>query len=246
MSCRSGPAVNAQLDHVDPALGDTTAATQTVRLVVLASGNGSNLQALIDACGRQITGDVVLVVSDQPDAKALRRAERAGIAHQVIAKLPGESRRDVDQRLADRVAAADPDWIILAGWMRLLSSTFLDRFADHVVNLHPALPGEYPGLHSIERAYADAVAGRRDYTGLMVHLVPDEAIDDGPVLAMTEVPIFPDDTLEQLADRMHLAEHDLLVRTVAQLPPVSRVTPVADHPAAVPFSPGRTDQAAHP
>ena len=246
-SRRSGPPVSTQLDRVVPLPDGADAPLDSVRIVVLASGDGTNLQALIDASGRQFAGSVALVVSDQPDAKALRRADKAGIPRQLVVKLAGERRRDYDRRLADAVAAADPDWVVLAGWMRLLSSDFLDRFPDHVVNLHPGLPGEYPGLRSIERAFDDAKAGLRDYTGLMVHLVPDEAVDDGPVLAMTEVPIFPDDSLESLANRMHLAEHDLLVRTVAQLPPTRRAEvrhtgeqspPIASHPA-------RPDAATH-
>ena len=241
--------MSTQLDRAVPLPDGTDAPLDTVRIVVLASGNGSNLQALIDATGRQFAGEIVLVVSDQADAKALRRADKAGIAQRLLPKARSEARRDYDSRLGDVVAAADPDWVVLAGWMRLLSSEFLDRFPGHVINLHPALPGEYPGLHSIERAFDDAKAGLRDYTGLMVHLVPDESVDDGPVLAMTEVPIFPEDTLETLADRMHQAEHELLVRTVAQLPSTPRAptghtgdqlpVPIASHPA-------RSDAATHP
>jgi formyltetrahydrofolate-dependent phosphoribosylglycinamide formyltransferase len=119
--------------------------------------------------------------------------------------------------LAALVAAAEPDWVVLAGWMRILTMSFLARFDRRVVNLHPALPGELPGTHAIERAFEEAQSGRRDHTGVMVHLVPDEGVDDGPVLATAVVPIRPSDTLDTLAERVHDTEHSLLVSTLAGL-----------------------------
>ena len=101
--------------------------------------------------------------------------------------------------------------------MRILTLSFLGRFPDRVVNLHPALPGELPGTHAIERAWHEALAGERTRTGVMVHLVPDEGVDSGPVLATATVPIQPDDTLESLTDRIHATEHRLLVSTLADL-----------------------------
>jgi phosphoribosylglycinamide formyltransferase-1 len=106
---------------------------------------------------------------------------------------------------------------VLAGWMRILTMNFLSRFDHRVINLHPALPGELPGTHAIERALEEAQAGRRARTGVMVHLVPDEGVDDGPVLATAEVPIHPSDTLDSLAERVHDTEHSLLVSTLAGL-----------------------------
>ena len=95
--------------------------------------------------------------------------------------------------------------------------SFLGWFPERVVNLHPALPGELPGTHAIERAWHEALAGERTATGVMVHLVPDEGVDDGPVLGTTTVPIRPDDTLESLTARVHAAEHELLIATLAPL-----------------------------
>jgi phosphoribosylglycinamide formyltransferase 1 len=99
----------------------------------------------------------------------------------------------------------------------VLTDAFLQRFPGRVVNLHPALPGAFPGLHAIERAYSAARAGEIDCTGVMVHLVPDEGIDVGPVLAQQPVPILPDDTLESLEARIHAVEHRLLVETLHRL-----------------------------
>jgi formyltetrahydrofolate-dependent phosphoribosylglycinamide formyltransferase len=189
-----------------------------VRLVVMASGSGSNLQAVLDACTEGcLPAQVVAVISDVADAGALRRASVAGVPAQLVERSPGETRRSYDQRLAETVAAHEPHWVVLAGFMRLLSSDFLDRFPGRVVNLHPALPGQLPGLHAIERAHAEAGAEGRTHTGVMVHLVPDEGVDDGPVLATATVPIHPTDSLDDLRDRVHAAEHRLLVSTLRQL-----------------------------
>ena len=186
------------------------------RLVVLVSGNGSNLQALLDA-----GLPVVAVVSNRSGAYALERATAAGVPAEVVALKPfldaGRTRRDYDAHLAEVVAAHRPDYVILAGWMLLLSSAFLDRFPDRVVNLHPALPGMFPGAHAMADALDAYREGRITETGIMVHLVPDEGVDDGPVLATVTVPIEPDDTLDSLAERMHAREHVVLVDTVRRL-----------------------------
>lgn len=188
------------------------------RLVVLASGAGSNLQAVIDACAAgTIPAEVVAVVSNRSEAGALTRATTHAIPSVCVIPRPEEARSEYDSRLADVVSGFAPDWVVLAGWMRILSMSFLGWFPGMVVNLHPALPGEFPGTQAIERAWAHAQAGARDHTGVMVHLVPDEGVDDGPVLATATVPILPDDTLDALTARVHAAEHRLLVHTLARL-----------------------------
>jgi phosphoribosylglycinamide formyltransferase 1 len=188
------------------------------RLVVLASGNGSNLQAILDACADgRLPATVAAVVSDTAHARALDRADAAGIPAVHIGRRPGESRADYDARLADLVSGFDPHWVILAGWMRVLTMNFLGWFPGMVVNLHPALPGELPGTHAIERAFTEAQAGARTRSGVMVHLVPDEGVDDGPVLATEPVPVLADDTLESFEARIHATEHRLLVATLHTL-----------------------------
>ena len=161
--------------------------------------------------------DVVAVVSNRSGAYALERAATAGVPSVHVGKHDDESRRDYDARLADIVAGFAPDLVVLAGWMRILTSDFLGWFPDRVINLHPARPGELPGTNAIERAWHEAMAGERTVTGVMVHLVPDEGVDDGPVLATDDVPIRPDDTLETLEARIHAVEHRLLVDTIAGL-----------------------------
>jgi formyltetrahydrofolate-dependent phosphoribosylglycinamide formyltransferase len=188
------------------------------RLVVLASGTGSNLQAVLDACADgRLPAEVVAVVSDRGDASALDRARRAGIPALHLGRRPEEPRAEYDTRLAETVRAHRPDLVVLAGWMRILTMSFLGNVDATVVNLHPALPGEYPGTRAIERAWEDHLAHGLDRTGVMVHVVPDEGVDDGPVLATAEVPIRPEDTLERLTERVHATEHRLLVDTLRQL-----------------------------
>lgn len=190
----------------------------TSRLVVLISGNGSNLQAILDACSSgELDATVVSVISNKAEAFGLTRARNSGIEPIHFPKLENESRQQYDSRLADYVATRQPDYIILAGWMRILSSSFLSSFPNRVINLHPALPETFPGTHSIERALEAYQRKEIKHTGVMVHLVPDEGVDNGPVLATEIVPILADDTLESLEARVHQTEHKLLIATLKQL-----------------------------
>jgi formyltetrahydrofolate-dependent phosphoribosylglycinamide formyltransferase len=198
----------------------------TGRLVVLASGTGSNLQAILDACAHgRLPARVVGVVSDQPAAYALARAGDARVPATPLPRRPGEARADYDTRLAAAVGAFEPDLVVLAGWMRVLTMKFLGAFPNKVVNLHPARPGELPGTHAVERAYDEARSGHRTATGVMVHFVPDEGVDDGPVVATVDVPIHDADTLDDLTARVHAAEHDLLVAALATILDTTILTP---------------------
>ena len=190
----------------------------TARLVVLISGNGSNLQAILDACeSGELPASVVCVISNKEDAYGLIRTKNAGVEAVHFVKLSTESRQEYDQRLANYVTAKQPDYIILAGWMRILSSAFLSFFPNKVINLHPALPDTFPGTHAIERAYESFQRGEINHTGVMVHLVPDEGVDNGPVLATEIVSINKEDTLETLEARVHQIEHVLLVNTLKKI-----------------------------
>ena len=192
------------------------------RLVVLASGNGSNLQAIIDACeSGNLPAKVVTVISDRQAAFALERARIHQIPVEYHPWKPyrenGRTRQDYDTDLAEKAASYQPNYILLAGWMRMLSMHFLGRFQQRVINLHPALPGTFPGTHAIERAFEAYWAGKIEHTGVMVHFVPDEGMDNGPVIAQEIVPILPDDTLELLEERIHTVEHHVLVTALQQV-----------------------------
>lgn len=193
--------------------------SQKSRLVVLASGYGSNLQAVIAACTQgKLAAEVVAVVSDRKTAYALERARKNQISAVYHPWKPyraaGKSRQEYDADLADKVTAYQPDLVVLAGWMRVLKMPFLERFPLRVINLHPALPGTFPGTHAIQRAFEAYQKGEIMSTGVMVHFVPNEGVDDGPVILQEVVPIYPDDTLDTLETRIHQVEHQLLVNAI--------------------------------
>jgi phosphoribosylglycinamide formyltransferase 1 len=189
--------------------------TQPARLALLISGNGSNLQVVLDACqSGHLPAKAVVVVSNKADAYGLERAKMAGVPTAVLVKPKELDRRVYDSELAQLVTQYQPDWVVLAGWMRILSSSFLDVFPQRVINLHPALPGCFPGTHAIQRAYEAYQRKEIQSTGVMVHLVPDEGVDSGPVLGQEVVPIMAEDTLETLESRVHQCEHRLLIQTL--------------------------------
>jgi len=190
----------------------------TARLVVLISGNGSNLQAILDACSSgELDAQVVCVISNKADAYGLTRARNASVDAVYFPKQANESRQEYDARLAAYVSTCSPDYVILVGWMRILSASFLSSFPDRIINLHPALPGMFPGTHSIERAFEAYQRGEIDHTGVMVHLVPDEGVDNGPVLATHDIFFHDKETLSQFESRVHVMEHYLLVQTLKKV-----------------------------
>lgn len=204
----------------EKAVTDTVVALP--RIAVLISGNGSNLQALIDAIrNRYLKAEICVVVSNKKDALGLQRAEQAGIPTRYHPFKPykeaEKSRADYDADLAKIVKEYKPDYVILAGWMHILSNAFLQHFPYRVINLHPALPGTFPGTHAIERALEAFQRKEIKKTGVMVHLVPDEAVDAGPVIESEVVPIYSSDTLELLTTRMHNVEHRLLITALKRL-----------------------------
>lgn len=189
------------------------------RIVVMISGSGSNLQAMIDAVNSGVLdGHIVLVVSNRKNAYGLSRAESAGIPTLYFPLKPftdaGQSREAYDRALAEKVASHFPDLIVLVGWMHVLSPAFLDQFPNRVINLHPALPGMFAGSRAIERAYEAFRRGDIDHSGCMVHYVVPE-VDAGPVIAQTVVRFESDDTLEAYEARLHAAEHRLIVQATA-------------------------------
>jgi len=196
------------------------------KIAVLVSGSGTNLQAIIDAVdGGSLPGiEIAVVVSNRREARGARRAIQHGIPLVYFPLLPyknaGRAREDYDADLAQIVQGFGAEWVVLAGWMHILSDAFISRFPQQVLNLHPALPGTFPGTHAIQRAFEAYQRGEIDHTGIMVHLVPDEAVDAGPVIAQQTIPILPEDNAETLEARIHEAEHALLVQAIQRrIPP---------------------------
>lgn len=180
------------------------------RVGILASGRGSNLQALIDAVAAgQLQARLAVVVSDQPDAQALVRAQRAGIPAVVIPRGDYPSREDFEAALAAALAEYKVDLVVLAGFMRLLSPFFVNRFQGRLINIHPSLLPAFPGLDAQGQALRYGVR----FSGCTVHFV-DTGTDTGPVIAQAVVPVEPDDTVDDLAARILAEEHRLLPRVV--------------------------------
>ncbi|KAJ3060763.1 hypothetical protein HK102_009369, partial [Quaeritorhiza haematococci] len=219
------------------------------KIAVLISGFGSNLQALIDAAkDGTLNAEIALVVSNRKAAYGLQRAQDAGIPTMVFPLKPykdqGKSRVDYDIDLARKIvqffdstsdskqtdsangkAAGEPDLVVLAGWMHILSAEFLDILPKgRVMNLHPALPGQFDGAHAIERAFTAFKEGKIQHTGVMVHRVIPE-VDRGEVILQRIVPIEKDDTLESLEERIHKVEHGLIVEGANKMLESSQATP---------------------
>ena len=192
------------------------------RLAIMLSGFGSNFQAILNAINEgTLPAEVVVVISNRQAAYGLQRAKEAGIPTIYHPFKPyrttKQGRQAYDKALADLLHPYQPDWIVMVGWMRLLSCAFLDEYPNQVINLHPALPGQFPGTHAIEEAFHAYQRGEITQTGVMVHLVPDERVDEGPVLATATVPIYKNDTLEALKMRIHATEHTLLISTLREV-----------------------------
>jgi phosphoribosylglycinamide formyltransferase-1 len=175
------------------------------RFAVLASGSGTNLQALLDA----YPGHLVVVAGDKEEAFAFEWARRAGVPVEYVDPRDFDTRKEFDRELADRVAAYDVELVVGAGYMRILTPVFLERFPA-VINVHPSLLPEFRGLHAIRRVLDAGV----EETGVTVHLMAEE-VDAGPVISQEVVPVLPDDTEESLHERLRPIEHRLLVEAVA-------------------------------
>ena len=185
----------------------------TSRLVVLVSGEGTNLQALIEACGDADYGArVVAVGADRDRINALARAERAGIPAFIVRLADYPTRPDWDTALACACAAYAPDLIVLAGFMKLVGQPFLDSFGGRCVNTHPALLPSFPGPHAVREALAHGVK----VTGCTVLMV-DDGVDSGPIVAQAPVPVADDDDEATLHERIKVTERVLLVGTVGRM-----------------------------
>ena len=190
----------------------------TIKLGVLGSGSGSNMQAILDAIeDGSLDAEIVLVMSDHPDAYILERARKAGIAAEVIdcggykTKFPDESQSAV----AEKLNALGVDMVCLAGFMRLVKQPMLDVFPDRILNIHPSLLPAYPGLMAWKQAVDDGASE----SGCTVHYV-DAGMDTGPVILQARVPVLPDDTADSLHQRIQIEEHRLYpeaIRKVAAL-----------------------------
>lgn len=178
-----------------------------IDIAVLASGSGTNLQVLID--NPEIRRHIVLVVSDNESAQALARAASAGIATGVVRWADHGGREEFSTAVADVVEGAGAKGVVLAGFMRVLSPSFIDRFPNRILNIHPSLLPAFPGASAV----ANALDHGAKVTGVTVHFV-DEMVDHGPVIAQRPVPVMDDDTESTLHARIQAEEHTLYPEVV--------------------------------
>lgn len=175
------------------------------RIVVLVSGEGSNLQALIDACQQgRINAQISAVFSNKSAAYGLERARLAVIPAHALDVKAYEDRAAFDIALADAIEAYQPDLVVLAGYMRILTADFVQRFAGRMINIHPSLLPKYPGLHT----HRQAIDNQDDEHGTSVHFVTEQ-LDGGPVILQAKVPVFSDDSEDDLVARVQTQEHNI-------------------------------------
>ena len=181
------------------------------RITVLISGRGSNMASLIDACiAGRIEGAVTHVISNRPDAAGLRHAERFGIATTVVDHRAFPTREAFEDALAHAIDQGEPDLVVLAGFMRILGASFVERYAGRMINIHPSLLPAYPGTQTHRRALAE----RATRHGCTVHFVTAD-VDGGPIIAQADVPVHAGDDEATLAARVLEQEHRLLPQVVA-------------------------------
>jgi phosphoribosylglycinamide formyltransferase-1 len=180
---------------------------------VLISGRGSNLQAIIDAVGDgRLDARIALVISNKPDAYGLERARNAGIETLVLEHRAFPSREAFDQAMVDALRARDVRVVCLAGFMRLVSETFVDAFPNRILNIHPALLPSFPGLHAQRQALEHGVR----FSGATVHMVNTE-LDAGPIVMQAVVPVFTDDTEDTLSARILAEEHRIYPEAIQRV-----------------------------
>jgi phosphoribosylglycinamide formyltransferase 1 len=182
-----------------------------MRIAVFVSGSGTNLKALIDAqaAGRLGSGEITLVVSDKEEAFALKRAREAGIDTFVFTPGQGTTREEYDSRLAEKIDSDKIDLVVLAGFMRVLSASFVSRYSGRILNIHPALLPAFKGTRGIKDAYEYGVK----VTGVTVHFVTEE-LDAGPVILQESIRVEEQDSLEELEEKIHDLEHRLYPEAV--------------------------------
>ena len=192
--------------------------TEPLKIGVLLSGSGTNLQAIIDAAAEGLPVEIVHVVSSRPDAFGIERAHRAGIPVTVLNRDVYADPVEADRRIAETLRYAHAEYVVMAGYMRKVTPVLLDAFPDRVLNLHPALLPSFKGAHAIQEAFDAGVK----VTGVTVHFA-NEDYDKGPIVAQRAVEVREDDTLDDLEARIHEVEH-VLYPEVLRLVAEGRVT----------------------
>ncbi|QIR40648.1 phosphoribosylglycinamide formyltransferase [Tolypothrix sp. PCC 7910] len=190
---------------------DALKTSTPLKLGLLASGNGSNFEAVAQAIASgQLNAQIQVLIYNNPDAKAAVRAANWGVEAVLLNHRDYKNRQKFDGQIVQTLQQYDVDWVILAGWMRLLTPVLIDAFPDRIINIHPSLLPSFKGIHAVEQALAAGVK----ITGCTVHLVCLE-VDSGPIIIQAAVPVLADDTAETLHARIQVEEHRILPQAIA-------------------------------
>ncbi|MEP0750334.1 phosphoribosylglycinamide formyltransferase [Trichocoleus sp. AS-A1] len=177
----------------------------------MASGNGSNFEAVAEAIAQQhLNAQIQVLIYNNPGAKAAARAEKCGVPAVLLNHRDFNSREELDQKIVETLQQYQVEWVIMAGWMRVVTQVLVDAFPDRIINIHPSLLPSFKGINAVEQALNTGVK----ITGCTVHLVSVE-VDSGKILLQAAVPILPDDTLEKLHARIQVQEHKILPQAIA-------------------------------
>jgi phosphoribosylglycinamide formyltransferase-1 len=184
-----------------------------LKLGIMASGNGSNFEAVAQAIhDGQVNAQIQVLIYNNPGIKAAARGERWGVPTVLLNHRDYKHREDLDTAIVETLRQYQVEWLVMAGWMRIITPVLIDAFPDRIINIHPSLLPSFKGVRAVEQAFEAGVK----ITGCTVHLVRPE-VDSGPILIQAAVPVLPDDTPETLHARIQVQEHRILPQALAQL-----------------------------
>ena len=182
------------------------------KIAVLISGNGSNLEALIDACKKNlISGSIDIVISNNPDAYGIQRAKNHSINYKIVDNNRFKTREDFDRALIEELKISNPDLVVLAGFMRILTPIMIEAFKNRIINIHPSLLPKYPGLDT----HNSVIKNGDVKHGVTIHYV-NEVLDGGQIIAQGEISVNANETFEELKTRIHAIEHVMLPKVVSK------------------------------
>ncbi|MEH2407817.1 phosphoribosylglycinamide formyltransferase [Nostoc sp.] len=212
--------LDSTLSLVSPSISDVCRQVAPLKLGIMASGNGSNFDVVAQAIqDGQLNAQIQVLIYNNPSAKVVVRAANRGVEAVLLNHRNYKSREKFDEKIVQTLRHYDVEWVILAGWMRLLTSVFIDAFPDNIINIHPSLLPSFKGIHAVEQALASGVK----ITGCTAHIACLE-MDSGPILMQAAVPVQPDDTAETLHARIQIQEHRILPLAIALAASLSKVT----------------------
>lgn len=184
---------------------------KTVKLGVMASGSGSNFEAIAQAINQgRLNGKIEVLIYNNPHAKVKRRADRLNIPTVLLNHRDYKTREALDQAIVEVLQAHGVEWVVMAGWMRIITQELLNAYPQKVINIHPSILPSFKGINAVEQALSAGVK----VTGCTVHLV-DLEVDSGEILIQAVVPILPDDTADSLHDRIQIQEHRIIVEGIS-------------------------------